>query len=687
MKGLKNILSEPRATDIASLIDANTNLELPYMPQDAKANAELFKEHSEFANGKEDWYTPSKKMQNRIKIMKFFTDMSSKQHCEMISCDAFRNLLPVGVVKSIMSIQEHINYSLNENQFNMLLILQGMVIHNFTNLYLRRDMRFRDYIGANNVEYNNPYARERIRQYNRGKNDLGIFYDVEVKLPKFCIDMCGKFFPLMNGIWADSFHFAHVSVLECTRFALEYGFFRAKDCSMLVKVILQACQSMKKLQDAWNEKIEREEDEFKEEQRNDFAKSLANMDTGSQHSRNSDGTESPGKGPGIASMLLGGLSPVKDGNTGLAKLSAKAKMKMAMKKQKEGDVWMKSDKRKRLIAKMQKVADYMAVSKEHISHITIHLITLLYDDTMVRTYPNYIYKNLSFVSEEAERERMALDCAAEFPFFHPNYKNALLEITYTFLSEVHYFGDIKVYSDGSRAGIEKLFMYVSTAERDCFLNSMRMVTASDTKYFEFNVGESPRVADRVLMMRNSIIILLDHLATSGFNKFGVIVKPVGDNDPLMDKINLWNPKFKKQKGGLFASFVDDTRSGVKDSKGGDDSIKVGDNIFDMLNLLINDLKTLTKDKDVCVSLSRQAVPLLILTLLDYMSDYLQNLYMDTSNGMNFSINTNIRHQIEDCSMTVFNILYDIAIDNNLAKAQIFKADGAFHLLNLLRRND
>jgi hypothetical protein len=133
-------------------------------------------------------------------------------------------------------------------------------------------------------------------------------------------------------------------------------------------------------------------------------------------------------------------------------------------------------------------------------------------------------------------------------------------------------------------------MYVSTAERDCFLNSMRMVTASDTKYFEFNVGESPRVTDRILMMRNSIVILLDHLATSGFNKFGVIVKPIGDNDPLMDKINLWNPKFKKQKGGLFQSFVDDTRSGVKDSKGGDDSIKVGYNIFVMLNLLINELK-------------------------------------------------------------------------------------------------
>jgi len=121
-------------------------------------------------------------------------------------------------------------------------------------------------------------------------------------------------------------------------------------------------------------------------------------------------------------------------------------------------------------------------------------------------YPTYIYKKMAFVSEEAEKERMMVDCKQNFPFFNSVYKNGLLEITYTFLSEVNYLDTIKVKSQGSRAAIEKLFMYVSTAERDCFLNSMRMVTASDTKFFEANVGESKATADHVLMLRNSFII-------------------------------------------------------------------------------------------------------------------------------------------------------------------------------------
>lgn len=118
-----------------------------------------------------------------------------------------------------------------------------MTIHNFNNHYLRRDMRFRDYIDANNVEYNNPYARERIRTYNRSKNELGRFWDEDFKLAQFCIDILGKFFPLMNAIWSDSYHFAHVSVLECVRIACEYGFIRADDCPNLIKNLVKACQS------------------------------------------------------------------------------------------------------------------------------------------------------------------------------------------------------------------------------------------------------------------------------------------------------------------------------------------------------------------------------------------------------------------------------------------------------------
>jgi len=442
------------------------------------------------------------------------------------------------------------------------------------------------------------------------------------------------------------------------------------------------------MQDAWNEKLEREEDEFNEEQRTNFVKEMdPSSPTKQERDNDTISCDSPSKqGLGFGIMLMSGLDSNNPEGEGLKKMSAKAKLRLAMKKAKENEKsWANSDKRKKLVEKIKKVCQYFAKCKEHIAHITIHIITMLYDENLTTIFPTYIYKNLSFVSEDAEKERMVSDCQVDFPFFSPSYKNTLLEITYTFLSEIHYIDQIKISNPGSRAAVEKLFMYVSTAERDCFLNSMRMVTASDTKFFENNVRESIKTCEHVLMMRNSIIILLDHMANRGFNKYGVIVRPLGENDPNFDRVNLWNPKYSKVKQGLFASFE---ASKVKDKSGvHDETIKVGDNIFDMLNILINDLKLLTNEKDVCVSLTRQAVPLLVLALLDYLTDYLQDLYTDASNGLNFSINTNIRHQIEDCSTTFFDVLVQICEDNNLAKAQIFKGDGAFHLINLLKKQD
>jgi len=154
-------------------LDINFNPELPYAPSEINTIRELYEDHNKFKSGTENWYQPSDKMSKRIKIMKFFSDLHLKQHNELVISDSFRTIMPLSMVKQIMSIQDHVNYTVNENQFNRLLVLQGMICHNFNNHYLRRDMRFRDYIDANNVEYNNPYARSRIRTYNTTKNEDG----------------------------------------------------------------------------------------------------------------------------------------------------------------------------------------------------------------------------------------------------------------------------------------------------------------------------------------------------------------------------------------------------------------------------------------------------------------------------------------------------------------------------------
>ena len=119
-KNYKFLVSDPRPNDVYYCIEANANPELPYPPSDIKEIQQIYKEFDDFKKGKENWYQPSAKMARRISIQKFFTDMSLKIHNELMDSHAFRTIMPVEVVRNIVSVQEHVNYTVNENQFNML---------------------------------------------------------------------------------------------------------------------------------------------------------------------------------------------------------------------------------------------------------------------------------------------------------------------------------------------------------------------------------------------------------------------------------------------------------------------------------------------------------------------------------------------------------------------------------------
>jgi hypothetical protein len=54
-------------------------------------------------------------------------------------------------------------------------------------------------------------------------------------------------------------------VLELTKSVLEYGFFTVQDLPKLSMTLVKVCKSLGKLEEAWNEKYQKEEDEFEEE--------------------------------------------------------------------------------------------------------------------------------------------------------------------------------------------------------------------------------------------------------------------------------------------------------------------------------------------------------------------------------------------------------------------------------------
>lgn len=359
--------------------------------------------------------------------------------------------------------------------------MQGFLLHNFIHYYLKRDMKFRDYLCSHNIEYNNPYARDGIRQFNKNLDHNGYFWTWNFKIDRFCFQMLELHFPMINGVWCNNHHFTMVSVLELTCVCLEYGFFDEKDVIKLAVAIQRACHSLNKLEDAWNEKMEKEEEEFKEELRDEFLKSgwydgRSNIDP-SEKNRGGLNQEI-GVSVGLACLI--GVSEkqekVSDSlkNTSHMNLSLrttnKAKLRLMRENQKEGEKieWATSEKRIKLVNRLNEVANNLAKCKEHIGCIIIQILSLHYDTRFVTVYPTYVYKKFSFVSPEIEEKRMMQEIEDNFPFYQTKLNESILQVTLTYLSEVHYLDQVKVDSEMAKKAVEKCFMYVCTAERDCF---------------------------------------------------------------------------------------------------------------------------------------------------------------------------------------------------------------------------
>ena len=73
-------------------------------------------------------------------------------------------------------------------------------------------MKFKDKIDSYTIEYNSPAVRLKIRHHNAEISGTGIFYHKKFDLAKFCLDLLEKFFPMVDYIWCDWYHFTHCIV-------------------------------------------------------------------------------------------------------------------------------------------------------------------------------------------------------------------------------------------------------------------------------------------------------------------------------------------------------------------------------------------------------------------------------------------------------------------------------------------
>ena len=180
--------------------------------------------------------------------------LSSSSSCEILNFERIRkSYITPKLINDFLHKQEHSFFNIEENATNMFLTMQGYMIDIFTNMYFLKDLRYCDKIDPLNIEVNNPYTRQLIRNTNTA-SQCGHFYIHEFELDRFCMNLLERFFPNVNNAWCNWNHFTHVKVLHLVRYVLAYGFFKEKDVDHLSILMVKACQSLSKLEEAWNMK-------------------------------------------------------------------------------------------------------------------------------------------------------------------------------------------------------------------------------------------------------------------------------------------------------------------------------------------------------------------------------------------------------------------------------------------------
>lgn len=715
---------EPRSTLLKDIISTNIFARETTLSE-LSVEPDVLSQIDKFLNGEDNYYTKTPLNEKRLKFTKAFVSLCEIEHNELSNMDQLLDYINPITIKQICSKQDHINFSVNANHYNLLLTLQGYSIEIFNNMFLKKNWSFRDKIDSQYIEYNSPFIREKIRYCNSDK-DIQKYYEInEIDIPKWSLELLERFIPTRNIIWCDYHHFTHVSVLETCRLVFEIGLFKFSDMHKLSSTQSKCCQSLKKLIYCWNDYYEKQEDIFKAEldelqkenntlteKKITFVDSI-NYRTGSsitsfkqqnsevhhfENTRTIDGDDL------ISLQSLHPLDP-----------------KLVKKDNVNAREWKHSEVKKNIERKCKIVAELIAKCKEHIACIMMQMVTLIYDEKFQEKFPSYCKSKLLKYTQEYQQHILTEDMIDNNPFYMEKINMEILEISINFLNENHIVGGVKCFSDSSRKAIDKAFMYVCTAERDVFINSLRLITINDFKIetgytnVQFS-GDSSEQQQRAFDIRNDLLTILEHIGSGGFDSEGNLkislakaqrvvrhsnINMEGNTESLYDNHESFYERASIAKNYTKHEKIKQKRSIRKIvpvfrnvQKGLQAELEekmpdlAGKNQFEVTDSVIQKIKSSFEDYHLHFeqSLTYQSVPLLLISQLDYYHQLQLENHHDIK-GIMFLQNKDWYFKIYHFLQDIFEVLTNLLQHNNYAKAQIFKGDGFYHLLSLIKRTN
>lgn len=557
----------------------------------------FFLDDSDDANWIDDFKNATLKKE-RARVFEFFGRFDKLSHTEMIIAsdgkrlqDFITKIIDIEDIKKLILKDKHDNWTLNENTKNHFQTLQGFMLKSLTHNFLLSSFKFVDKIDSQNVEYNHPFARDRIRVKNR-ESEAGIFWIKKFGIKHFCEVLLITHFPNTNGIWIDFDHTTHVRALEFIKNVLEFGlienevdFFGAHWTTTFLSLIENATMSLKRLEEGWSDRWQK--------------------------------TSTQEINFGVRDLLQKGTTTCI------------------------------------LHEKLVKVADYICQCKENLGHIITLLLISHYDTSFMKIYPSFIYKGASFVTEDAEMETMQSFVEDEFPFYQKSLNNSILNVIMRYCLSTKKLGYNDTINNDSRNSTEKAFMFITTKDRDCFITSLRQVTQTDYIFFETYLNSDYAKHKNAKILRDSLLAIIHDMAQ------GVVAGKINEvfSKSIRTSLNsievlVSDEETKKASGSV--KFI----SGPEDNS----------NLKEQIILICKKISRLViKDDSIKYILARHSIPQQLLSLVDYLTQCTENSF--------YSI----------ICQGILDVIYQISKFNNLAKAQIFKGDGAEHLFRLLDR--
>ena len=580
---LEEIQPEPKADDLKEIVDLNKGAMKKFLEGSLGSEFYELTDQSTIEKLKDDeklWVKPRHSNLKRKMMFGKLLKFTKKRHIEMLDVSKIRELVPIKMIKAVMRKPTFINFSIKKKYKNLRLTQQDYILQIFLNYHMRHDMKFKAKVDSLDIEMDNPFARQQIRDENRKDPVIGKKYLKDMEVDEWCKFLLETFFPNMSGIWADHTHMIHSHILETVRFCYECGFVDLEDTEVIINLLYGVCVSLLKLEESWTEKL---------------------------------------------------------------------------------------DKVRKISEAMQAnfVTRHFAKCREHMACILVQILTLYQDEYFIRNFssfkPGKGEHNPKKMTEQYESFIKDLRLGS-YPFFNQQQNDIIMFICMNYLSVTLKIDNFKTTDEITQRAVEKIFLYITTDHKDCFIESIKQVTSGDLKYFSSKVDPiSETIRDKCDGLGYSFKTLLEFVGMGCFRPSDMkMIKKIENNVNYQMHLT----KYVEETTYLPA----------------------------IVQSLINDMKAGFDDIDFRVGLVKESVPLMILALADYITDQRRKNPSFKEKQRDPTLKPDITEYFEatkernDVISLLFDTLFEICLNNNNAMGQIFKGDGLYHLKSMIEKH-